>query len=151
MKVILLQNIKGVGQIGDIKDVSDGYASNFLFPKKMARIATAGAEKEAQSLMKKRQVVAQKESEKTNAAVTALAAAHVEISKKASDAGTLFSSVSKEEIAKEASKLSGFKIDKSMIDLGEQGEHIKLVGEHVATINLGTDLKAELRITIKAQ
>ena len=53
MKVILLQNIKGFGRTGDIKNVSDGHARNFLLPKNMAKSATEGALKEAETLKKK--------------------------------------------------------------------------------------------------
>jgi len=57
MKVIILQNIKGIGQIGDVKSVSDGYARNFLFPKKLAKLATDTALKEVDSLKKKREAI----------------------------------------------------------------------------------------------
>ncbi len=55
MKVVFLQNIKGIAQIGDIKDVSDGHARNFLFPRKMAKPAADNAIKEAADLIKKRE------------------------------------------------------------------------------------------------
>ncbi len=148
MKVILLQNIKGFGQIGDIKSVSDGHARNFLFPRKLARPADAGSTREAEQLKQKRSAMAEKEKAQINAAVEKLNSITVQFTKKASPTGTLFSSVSKEDIAKEASRLSGFKIDKSMLDLGENGEHLKQLGEHAVAVELDKDLKAELKINI---
>ncbi len=150
MKVILLQNIKGFGQIGDIKNVSDGHAKNFLFPRKLARVADEGATRQIEQLKQQRSVMAEKEKVQANAAVEKLNSLTVQFTKKASPAGTLFSSVSKEDIAKEASRLSGFKIDKSMLDLGDAGEHLKQLGEHKISVNLGQNLQATLSIHIVA-
>ena len=91
MKVILLQNIKGFGQIGDIKNVSDGYARNFLFPKKLAKIATDGAIKEVEMLQKKREVMDAKNAERMQKAAEVLKDTAIEFQKKASPAGILFS------------------------------------------------------------
>jgi large subunit ribosomal protein L9 len=151
MKVVLLQNIKGFGRIGDIKNVSDGYARNFLFPKKLARVADEKSEQEAEQLKQKRSALTDKEKEEANMAVLALNSVVIELAKKASPTGTLFSSVTKEEIAKEATRLAGFKISSSMVGLNEPGEHIKHIGEHLVTVNLGHDIKTELKVNIKAQ
>ena len=151
MKVVLLQNVKGFGRIGDIKNVSDGYARNLLFPKKMARLADEQTAKEIEQLKVQREAAGQKELAQANAAIQAINDATIEIAKKASPTGTLFSSVNKEEIATQASRVIGFKIDKSMIDLGEHGEHLKQVGQHLVDVDLGQDLKAQLKVIIKAQ
>src|SRR5690349_8931670 len=134
MKVVLLQNIKGYGRIGDIKNVSDGHARNFLLPRKLAKAATEGIEREAESFKQKREASAEREKAQANAAVVALSAANLTLSKKAGPTGTLFSSVSKDELAKELSRVSGFKIDEDMIDLGEHGEHLKHIGEHSISV-----------------
>jgi len=149
MKVILLQNIKGYGQIGDIKNVSDGYARNFLFPKKMAKIVDEGTAKEVASVKASRQAHEQKEAAQANAAVAKLQEISIQLSKKASPNGTLFSSVTKDEISKEASRLSGFKIDKSMLDLGDNGEHIKHLGNYIISIELAPSLKANTKVVIE--
>ena len=150
MKVILLQNIKGFGRIGEIKNVSDGYARNMLFPKKLAKPATANAEKEAAELSKRRKEVTVMEEASARKAAETLTQAHIEITKKASTSGTLFSSVNKEEIAKAATKATGISIDAGMIDLGEHGEHIKHVGEHSITINFTSNVAASFNVKIKA-
>ena len=150
MKVILLQNIKGFGQIGDVKNVSDGYAWNFLFPRNMAKMATDDSVKEAIILQKKRETSGAIENEAAQKAAAALENASIEFTKKASKTGKLFSSVTKEMIAKEVSKLAGMTIKPDMIDLGDHGEHIKQIGDHLIGINLSSQLKIEIKIKITA-
>src|SRR3989344_1774209 len=150
MKVILLQNIKGFGQIGDIKNVSDGYARNFLFPKKLAKIATDGAMKEVEMLQKKREVMDAKNAERMQKAAEVLKDTAIEFQKKASPAGTLFSSVTKQEIAEELTKKSGVQIEPDMIGLSEKGEHLKQMGDHDITVNLAPNLTIQIKISIKA-
>lgn len=151
MKVILLQNIKGFGKIGDIKNVSDGHARNFLFPKKLAKMATEGAVKEASTLRAQREVANLKDKENAQKAVELLEKITLEFSKKASPTGTLFSSVTKADIAKDLSKLTNMSIDAQMVDIAEHGEHIKQVGEHTATIDLGNNLSAQVKVTVKSE
>lgn len=149
MKIILLQNIKGFGKIGDVKNVSDGHARNFLLPKKLAKIASENALKEIGTLTQQREVMDLKDKESAEKAVAVLATANIEFKKKASQTGTLFSSVTKHEIAVELTKFTGMKIDADMIDLGGQGEHIKHIGEHVITLDL-EHFKPEVKISVKS-
>ncbi|HWA64338.1 MAG TPA: 50S ribosomal protein L9 [Candidatus Paceibacterota bacterium] len=151
MKVILLQNIKGFGKIGEIKNVSDGHARNFLFPRNLAKPASAGAEKEAQALQVQQQAAAEKETAQANAALAALKNTTLEISKKASPNGTLFSSVTKEEVAKLLSQKTGFHIEKNMIDFSEHGEHIKHAGKHSIHVNLSDSAQTNVKLTVIAQ
>ena len=99
MKVILLQNIKGVGGIGDIKNVADGYGRNFLLANKLAKIATDGTMKEAEFLKKKGEaedkIVVEKAKEVADKAKDIV----LEFTKKASKTGKLFASLTKEEVA----------------------------------------------------
>ena len=150
MKVILLQNIKGFGKIGDIKNVSDGHARNFLFPKKLAKVATEGALKESETLSKKREAMDLKDKENAEKAVALLKDSVLEFKKKASPAGTLFSSVTKHEIAQELTKKTGIKIDTDSLRLGEHGEHIKHIGEHEIKVDLGNNLEAPVKIKVSS-
>ncbi|MEK7076454.1 MAG: 50S ribosomal protein L9, partial [Patescibacteria group bacterium] len=90
MKVILLENIKGFGQIGDVKNVSDGYGKNFLLPRKIAKAANKNSMKEVELLKAKRVIII--ESEKKNAleAVEKLKDVVIEFTKKATKTGKLF-------------------------------------------------------------
>lgn len=151
MRVILLQNIKGFGQIGEVKSVSDGHARNFLFPRKLAKIATENTLKEVATLSLKREAMNLKNQEAATKAVAVLATMNLEFKKKASPTGTLFSSVTRHEIAQELTKRSGMKIETEMIDIGEHGEHIKHIGEHAITVELVNGLKADMKISIKGE
>lgn len=149
MKVILLQNIRGFGQIGDVKNVSDGYASNFLLPKGLAKSASVGSLREVESLKKKLEMSLTAEKERATELSQKLQDVAVEFTKKASKTGKLFSSVTKENVAEALSKITGARIEKSMISLGEQGEHIKQIGEHTAEIELAPGIKITAKISIK--
>lgn len=148
MKVILLQSIKNFGQIGDIKNVSDGYGKNFLIPKGMAKLATDNSVKEAESLKKKAEITKIVEKEKALEAAEKMKDTVLEFTKKASKTGRLFSSVTKKEIADQASRASGFLIDEDMVDLGEHGEHIKQTGEHITSLGLSPETRTTIKIKV---
>jgi large subunit ribosomal protein L9 len=133
MKVIMLVDAKGIGHKGDIKEVKDGYAQNFLLPNKLARMATSTAVAEValnKEIQKSRALHSASERDamykKVNGKV-------FEISKPASPKGSLFAGVTKEEI----SKLSG--VPEELIEL----EHpLKAVGDHTVN-NFTIRVKAE--------
>lgn len=149
MRVILLQNIRGFGQIGDVKNVSDGYAKNFLLPNKLAKPATDGSLKEVESLKKRLETALAEEKEKAVELSQKFKEIVIEFTKKASKTGRLFSSVTKENIAEELSKITGARIEKVMIRLGKHEEHIKQTGEHEAEIELVPGINITAKISIK--
>jgi len=151
VRVILIQNIKGLGRIGDIKNVSDGFARNMLFPKRLAKVATDQSVKEVAALKKQEEIATSLEKEEAEKAAVALEGAVLTFAKKASSAGTLFSSLTKSEIAKQLSELAEMKVTGDMLDLAEHGEHIKHVGDHVISVNLGEGVKAKVTIKIQAE
>ncbi len=148
MKVILLQNIKGFGQIGDIKNVSDGYANNFLLPRNMAKAATENSMKEVESLKAKRVILV--ESEKKNALETVekLKDLVIELTRKATKTGKLFAGIDKDDLVKEIKKASGVQLQEEM--LGHE-EPIKHVGEHLIDINLTSNIKTQIKVVIKKE
>ena len=93
MRVIFLQNIKGVAQIGDIKNVSDGYARNFLIPKNLAKPATAEAEKQAEILKKKRESENLTNKESAVELAKTLEGFVLEVTEDANEEGHLYGSV----------------------------------------------------------
>jgi len=151
MKVIILQNIKGIGQIGDVKSVSDGYARNFLFPKKLAKLATDTALKEVDSLKKKREAIQGLEKENANKLAEQLKDVVLEFTRKATKTGKLFSSVTKENIAETLSKQVGFKIEPDSVNLDEHEDHIKQLGEHLVKVKLAPDVMAEVKVKVSAE
>ncbi|MEK7121560.1 MAG: 50S ribosomal protein L9 [Patescibacteria group bacterium] len=148
MKVILLENIKGFGQIGDVKNVSDGYARNFLLPRKMVKAATDSSMKEVESLKAKRVIMI--ESEKKNAleVVEKLKDLVIEFTRKATKTGKLFAGISKDDLVKEIKKASGVQLQEEMI--GHE-EPIKHIGEHLVDLNLSPEVKTQVKVTIKPE
>lgn len=146
MKVILLQNIKGLGQIGDVKNVSDGYVRNFLLPRKMVKIATESSLKEVDSLKAKRIVMVEAEKKNALEAVEKLKDLVIEFTRKATKTGKLFAGISKGALVKEIKKASGVELKEEMIG---HDEPIKHIGEHVVDLNLSPEVKTQIKVTVK--
>src|SRR3989338_4930454 len=151
MRLILLQNIKGVGRMGDIKNVADGYGRNFLIGRGLAKLATEGTIKEADALKKKAEAGEKVAHDKAKEVAEKTKDIVLEFTKKTSKAGKLFASVTKEEIAEDISKAVGGKIEADAINLREHGEHIKQEGEHMIEVELAPDIKVELKVIVKGE
>ena len=151
MKIILLENMKGLGQIGDVKNVADGYGRNFLLPRNMAKLATPGNMKEVDSLKKKLAMMIETDKKKAIEAVKKFKDTVLEFTKKATKAGKLYSSVTKEEIAEKLSKVVGFRVEAEGVDLKKQGEHIKQTGEHLIEVELAPEIKMLVKVIVKAE
>ncbi len=148
MKVILLENIKGFGQIGDVKNVSDGYARNFLLPHKMAKAATDGSLKEVESLKAKRIVMVENEKKNALEAVEKLKDIVIEFTRKSTKTGKLFAGIGKDDLVKEIKKASGVQLQEEMI--GHE-EPIKHIGEHLIDLNLAPEVKTQVKVLVKAE
>lgn len=151
MRVILLQNIKGVGRIGDIKNVADGYGRNYLLANKLAKTATAGTIKEAEFLKKKSEVEEKIAVEKAKEVAEKAKDIVLEFIKKSSKTGTLFASLTKEEVAQELSKAIGGKVTSDSVDFKEHGEHIKQAGEHMIEVEFTPEIKVELKVIVQGE
>ncbi|HET7615604.1 MAG TPA: 50S ribosomal protein L9 [Bacillales bacterium] len=118
MKVILLKDVKGKGKKGEVKNVSDGYARNFLFPKQLAREATSGNLNALEADKKKQRKQAEAERVEAERLKEKIEKATVEISAKSGEGGRLFGSVTNKQIGQELKK-SGIKVDKRKIEMAE--------------------------------
>jgi large subunit ribosomal protein L9 len=145
MKVILLDNIRGVGHIGDLKDVSDGYGRNFLIPRRLAKMATSGMEKEIAALQQKKAILLEQEKQRAQEAADKLKDLVLELKERANENGTLFAAVGKEELIKKIEEASGVRLTNEMIKLEEQ---IKSVGEHMLNIELSRDISAQVKVNV---
>ena len=145
MKVILLQDVKGKGKKGQMIEVSDGYARNFMLPKKMAIEATADAINTMRMNDKATQERIAKEKAEALATSKKLREMTVIVKAKGGGAGRLFGSVTNAEIAEALSKM-GVKLDKRKIVLNET---IKNVGTYTATCKLGYEITAPLTVKIE--
>jgi large subunit ribosomal protein L9 len=146
MKVILLQDVKGKGKKGQMLEVSDGYARNFMLPRKLAVDATADAINTMRMTDKANQEKRQKEREEAFAISNKLKEITVVVKAKGGGAGRLFGSVTTQEIADALQKNHGITMDKRKIVLNET---IKTVGKYTVKCKLGYEITADLKVKIE--
>ena len=144
MKVILTQDVKGKGKKGQMIEVSDGYARNYMLPRKIAIEATADAINTMRMNDKATQERIAKEKAEALATSKQLRELTVVVTAKGGGAGKLFGSVTNTEIADALAK-QGVKLDKRKIVLNET---IKNVGTYTATCKLGYEITAPLTVKI---
>lgn len=147
MKVILLDNIKGVGQVGDIKEVSDGYARNFLLPRGLGERVTDGVIKEVAGLKIKKLNAQAMEHAQSVELAGKLSGATVILQGKANEKGTLFSGIMEDDIAQQLSKQASAHIPATAIAIED---HIKSVGTHSARVHLAGDVFADITVEVQA-
>ena len=145
MKVILLQDVKGKGKKGQMLEVSDGYARNFMLPKKLAIEATPDAVNTMRMNDKATQERIAREKAEALAVSKKLRELTVTVTAKGGGAGRLFGAVTNAEIAAALEK-QGVKLDKRKIVLNET---IKNVGTYTATCKLGYEISAPLTVKIE--
>jgi large subunit ribosomal protein L9 len=145
MKVILLQDVKGKGKKGQLLEISDGYARNFLLPRKLAIEATTDAINTKNMNDKATAERIAKEKAEALATANKLRQMTLTVTAKGGGAGRLFGAVTNAEIAAALEK-AGIKLDKRKIVLGE---NIKNVGTYTVTCKLGYEISAPLTVKIE--
>ena len=146
MKVILLTDVKGKGKKGQMIEVSDGYARNFMLPKKLAIEATADAINTMRMNDKATQERIAKEKAEALALSKQLREMTLVVTAKGGGAGRLFGSVTNQEIADALEKKSGIKLDKRKIVISNP---IKAVGTYTVNCKLGYEITAPLTVKIE--
>ena len=145
MKVILLADVKGVGKKQEIVNVSDGYARNFLFPRRLATDATPGAAKE---LEKKQAAERARDTERRMTAekkAASLRGKVITVVAKCGSQGRLYGSVTGAEIAEALKNQHGVEVDKRKIDLAEP---IRTVGETDVVVKLYPEISAKMIVRV---
>lgn len=145
MKVILLEDVKSVGKKGELVNASDGYAKNFLFPKKLAVEATKSNLNDFELKQKAEAKRKKEELEQAQNIAKELENKTVTVKVKTGENGKLFGSVTNKEVAEEIVKQTGMEIDKKKVSIGDP---IKMVGERTAVIKLHPKVSAEITIKI---
>ena len=146
MKVILTEEIRGLGTRGDVVTVKDGYARNFLLPKNLAREATAGNLKQIEHERRKWALLAQQERDAAQKAADKVKGTKIRIEKRVGEQGHLFGSVTANEIA-DALLEKGIEVDKRRIEL----EHaIKSAGVHEVEVRLHREVTAKISVEVVA-
>ena len=146
MKVILLQDVKGKGKKGQMLEISDGYARNYLLPKKLAMEATADAINTMRMNDKAAAEKAAKERAEAMETSRKLREMTVVVTAKGGGAGKLFGSVTSQEIADALKAKHGITIDKRKIVLSDT---IKNVGTYTVQCKLGYEITAPLTVKIE--
>lgn len=146
MKVILLKDIKGTGKKGDVKEVSDGYARNFLFPKKLAVQAGNTELKELKEKQTSQQIKEQKEYEAAIELGKKMEEMNITMYSKAGDGGRLFGSITSKDIAAQIKKEHGIDVDKRKVILDEP---IRVLGSRFVEIKIHQKVVTKMRVDVK--
>ncbi len=146
MKLILLEDVKSVGKKGDLINASEGYAKNFLLPKKLAVEATKSNLNDYELKQKADAKRRQEELEKAQETAAALKDKVVTIKVKTGGNGKLFGSVTNKEVADAIVEQTKLEIDKKKVSIGDP---IKMVGERTAVVKLHPKVSAEVTIKIE--
>ena len=147
MKVILRTDLEGLGKRGDIVDVADGHARNFLLPKGKALKATDGAIEQAGRMRRSRDLRDASDRDAATTIASTLVPQVIAVTAKAGTEGKLFGSVTTSDIADAVKAQTKIELDRKSIHLDEA---IKTLGEHTATVSLHADVSFPLRIEVSA-
>ena len=145
MKVVLLADVKGSGKKGELVNVSDGYARNFLFPKKLAKDANAQALNELKNAEESKAFKIKQETEAAQASADKINGKSVSILAKAGQGGKLFGSVTAKEIAEAIKKQYGVDVDKRKIDT--KGD-MKAFGTYECEVKLYSGITATVKAVV---
>ena len=146
MKVILIEDVKSLGKKGETVNVSDGYARNALFPKKLALEATPQNINDLKLQKAHADKVAQKALEDAKAFAAEIATKEIQVAIKVGEGGRAFGSVSTKEISAAAKEQLGYDLDKKKMHLAEP---IKNVGSFTVPVKLHPKVTAELKVIVK--
>ena len=148
MKVVFLKDVSSKGRAGEIREVADGYAKNFLFPKGLALPATADALKKAQAQAegKVRRLV--RLQEELSEVAKLIDGKELHFKARAGEKGRLHGSITSAQIAEELSNLTNVEIDKKKIAIEEP---LRQIGDHEVTISFSKDVEAKVKVIIEEE
>ena len=148
MKLILTQEVSGLGSAGDIVEVKDGYGRNYLVPRGLAIKWTKGGESQVSALRRGRDVREVKDLGEAKAIAESLSGLSVRLSSRAGEGGRLFGSVTTADVVDAVAAAGGPKLDKRRVEL--PSNHIKSVGSHTVSVRLHAEVTASLDIEVVA-
>jgi large subunit ribosomal protein L9 len=149
MKLILTADVSGLGGPGDIVEVKDGYGRNFLLPRRLAIVASKGAEKQVQTIRRAQQARAVRgldHAQEIKAALESIDPVPLK-AKAASGSGKLFGSVTTADIVSAVKSAGGPVLDKRTVELSG---HIKTVGKHSVNVRLHPDVTVAFKVDVTA-
>jgi large subunit ribosomal protein L9 len=145
MKLILTQEVSGLGGPGDVVEVKDGYGRNYLVPRGAAIRWTPGGEKQVTSIKRGRDVREVRDLGQAKQIQGELEALRIKMSVRAGDGGRLFGAVTVADIVEAVAKAGGPQVDKRRIEIGQP---IKTVGAHQVTVRLHPDVTATVSLEV---
>ncbi len=146
MKVILLRDITGEGRKGEIKEVADGYARNFLVPRGLALLATPAVAKQAEGLIRRESQHQDIEETRLEKLAQQIEGREVHFQARIGAGGRLFGSITAADIAKELSQVIGSPIDKRRVEIDKA---LRQEGSHEVTIRLAKDLVPKIKVVVE--
>jgi len=149
MKLILTQEVTGLGGAGDIVEVKDGYGRNFLVPRGLAINWTRGGEKQVAQIRRGREVREIRDLGQAQDVASQLAALKVTLPTRAGQGGRLFGSVTASDVVDAVKRAGGPSLDRRRVEL--PAAHIKTIGTHTVSVRLHTDVVAKLDIEVTAE
>jgi large subunit ribosomal protein L9 len=147
MKVILMQDVINLGEVGDIVDVAGGYGRNYLVPQGMAVAATAKNKRQLAHQQRLREEQIAKARKAAAGLAEQLQGVSCSFTRRSAEEGRLFGSVTSMDIVEQL-KTSGIELDRRRVQLDQP---IRSVGEHMVSVRLPGDLKAEVKVTVVAE
>lgn len=147
MKMILLQDVKNLGKKGAVVDVADGYARNYLLPRKLAEAATDGHLRLIDKEKADQVARAQREKEKAEQLAQQMAEKAIPVKVKVGEGGRLFGSVTAADVASALSKSAGMPIDKRKVQLADP---IKKLGTYTVTVKLHPKVSAKIQVDVQS-
>ncbi len=148
MKVLLRDDVNGVGHKGDLCEVSDGYAWNFLFPRGLAMRATEGVDVQAEGMRRARAIRDAQDREAAEEIAKTLVSKVLTLTARASEEGRLFGSIASADVAQAVADQTGVELDRRQVVLDD---HLKDVGTHTVMVRLHTDVEFPLTVEVSAE
>jgi large subunit ribosomal protein L9 len=148
MKLILTQEVSGLGGPGDIVEVKDGYARNYLVPRGLAMTWSRGGEKQVAQIRKGREVREIRDRGQAQEVASQLSALHVVLPSRAGQGGRLFGSVTAADVVEAVKTAGGPSLDKRRVELPTA--HIKTVGTHRVSVRLHPEVVASIDVDVTA-
>ncbi len=148
MKVILQREVEKLGAPGDVVDVADGYANNFLMPRGLALRATKGALRHAERLRDAHDKRVSRALDEANATAERLRATPIRVKARAGEDGRLFGSITVSDIAEELERATGVAVDRRRIHMGQP---IRSIGRHEYVVHLHPEVNANLTVEVVPQ
>lgn len=148
MKVVLRSDVESLGKKGDLLEVANGYARNYLVPRGLAIVATKGVVAQSAAMRRNREVRDSRDREAAQALAARLTATGVEIKARAGEGGKLFGSVTSADVAAALAALTGVELDRRKIELAEP---LKALGSAEATVRLHPEVVVAIAIEVVAE